>query len=238
MSIGNTGLYYCIMKSITQLFLPGYLINSLILSMIFQTSYADNKNSVQTLLILGDSLSAAYGIQQGGGWVYLLQKKLKQTNKKIHIVNASISGDTTANGLNRLPDDLQLHQPAWVMIELGANDGLRGLSIAHIRDNLQTLIKSSLASGAEVILMEIKIPPNYGKKYTRAFNRIYHKLAEQYDLLLLPFILDEIAIKPELMQADGLHPNDRAQAIISENLWKMLEPVLEIKSEIRRVRGQ
>ncbi|MCK5663898.1 MAG: arylesterase [Thiotrichaceae bacterium] len=226
------------MKSITQLFLPGYLINSLILSMIFQTSYADNKNSVQTLLILGDSLSAAYGIQQGGGWVYLLQKKLKQTNKKIHIVNASISGDTTANGLNRLPDDLQLHQPAWVMIELGANDGLRGLSIAHIRDNLQTLIKSSLASGAEVILMEIKIPPNYGKKYTRAFNRIYHKLAEQYDLLLLPFILDEIAIKPELMQADGLHPNDRAQAIISENLWKMLEPVLEIKSEIRRVRGQ
>ncbi len=214
------------MKSITQLFLPGYLINSLIISMIFQAAYANNEKTQQKLLILGDSLSAAYGIKQGRGWVDLLQNKLSQSNKKIQIVNDSISGDTTANGLNRLPDALQQHQPAWVIIELGANDGLRGLSIAHIRNNLQTLIKSSLASGAEVLLMEIKIPPNYGKKYTRAFNRIYHKLAEQYDMVLLPFILDEIAVKPELMQADGLHPNEQAQTIISENLWKMLEPVL------------
>jgi len=214
------------MKSITQLFLPGYLINSLIISMIFQAAYANNEKTQQKLLILGDSLSAAYGIKQGRGWVDLLQNKLSRSNKKIQIVNDSISGDTTANGLNRLPDALQQHQPAWVIIELGANDGLRGLSIAHIRNNLQTLVKSSLASGAEVLLMEIKIPPNYGKKYTRAFNRIYHKLAEQYDMVLLPFILDEIAVKPELMQADGLHPNEQAQAIISENLWKMLEPVL------------
>ena len=217
------------MKSITQLFLPGYLINSLIISMIFQAAYANNEKTQQKLLILGDSLSAAYGIKQGRGWVDLLQNKLSQSNKKIQIVNDSISGDTTANGLNRLPDALQQHQPAWVIIELGANDGLRGLSIAHIRNNLQTLVKSSLASGAEVLLMEIKIPPNYGKKYTRAFNRIYHKLAEQYDLVLLPFMLDEIAVKPELMQADGLHPNEQAQTIISENLWEMLEPVLREK---------
>ncbi|RKZ92524.1 MAG: arylesterase [Gammaproteobacteria bacterium] len=217
------------MKSITQLFLPGYLINSLIISMIFQAAYANNEKTQQKLLILGDSLSAAYGIKQGRGWVDLLQNKLSQSNKKIQIVNDSISGDTTANGLNRLPDALQQHQPAWVIIELGANDGLRGLSIAHIRNNLQMLIKSSLASGAEVLLMEIKIPPNYGKKYTRAFNRIYHKLAEQYDMVLLPFMLDEIAVKPELMQADGLHPNEQAQTIISENLWEMLEPVLREK---------
>ena len=218
------------MKSTTALFLANLLastlISSLIISMVFQSACADGRKTEQTLLIMGDSLSAAYGIKQGENWTDLLQDKLLQDNRKIHIVNASISGDTTANGLNRLPDALKQHQAQWVIIELGANDGLRGLSIAHIKHNIESLIKVSLETGAEVILMEIKIPPNYGKKYTQAFNQIYHKLAEQYALTLLAFMLDEIAVKPELMQADGLHPNEKAQQIISENLWRALEPVL------------
>ena len=192
---------------------------------MFQPLYADKKHSEQTLLILGDSLSAAYGITHGKGWTDDLQNRLKQNNNNIRIVNASISGDTTANGLNRLPGELK-QQPEWVMIELGANDGLRGLSISHIKHNLQSIINISRASGAQVILMEIKIPPNYGKKYTQAFNQIYHQLAKQYSLILLPFMLDEIILKPQLMQSDGLHPNEKAQAIISKNLWQVLEPVL------------
>ncbi|MCU7939032.1 MAG: hypothetical protein KZQ64_15835 [gamma proteobacterium symbiont of Bathyaustriella thionipta] len=116
------------------------------------------------------------------------------------------------------------------IIELGANDGLRGLSITHIRHNLEVLIKTSFAANTNVFLMEIKIPPNYGKKYTQAFNQIYHKLAEQYNLTLLPFMLDDIILNPELMQVDGLHPNEKAQVIISENLWQTLEPLLNADS--------
>lgn len=216
---------YCIMKSIKAL-LFSTLIFSLLTAVVAQAAYADKKNTLRTLLILGDSLSAAYGIKQDKSWTNVLQKKLQQNNKGIQIINASISGDTTANGINRLTRLLEQQQAQWVIIELGANDGLRGLSISHIKHNLQSLINISHTSGAKVLLMEIKIPPNYGKKYTRAFNQIYHQLAADYSLILLPFMLDEIILKPELMQADGLHPNERAQLIISNNLWQALEPVL------------
>ncbi|MCU7801301.1 MAG: arylesterase [gamma proteobacterium symbiont of Lucinoma myriamae] len=220
------------MKSVTQFFLSIFIVNALSICVLNQFACANEKEMGARLLILGDSLSAGYGIKQGKNWTDLLQNKLSKNNNylnnsKIHIVNASISGDTSANGLNRLPETLKQHQPAWVIIELGANDGLRGLPISHIRHNLEVLIKTSLAANAKVFLMEIKIPPNYGRKYTQAFNHIYHQLAAQYELMLLDFMLDDIILKPELMQADGLHPNEKAQVIISEYLWRALKPLLE-----------
>lgn len=221
------------MKPTIHLFLTILIVNTLSVFVLWQSAAADETKMAAALLILGDSLSAGYGIKQGKSWTDLLQNKLSNNNsylnnKKLHIVNASISGDTSANGVNRLPGALKQHQPAWVIIELGANDGLRGLAIAHIRHNLEMLIKTSLAADAEVFLMEIKIPPNYGKKYTQAFNNIYHTLAAQYNLTLLPFMLDEIILNPELMQADRLHPNEKAQVMISENLWRALEPLLKV----------
>jgi len=178
----------------------------------------------QTIMILGDSLSAGYGITQGHNWTDLLQKRLYQQNKKHQLVNASISGDTTANGLNRLLKALKQYQPDLIIIELGANDGLRGLSVNHIKKNLKLLIQTSLDAKVKILLMEIRIPPNYGKKYTQAFNQIYHQLAKEYSLTLLPFLLDNIVLKPELMQADGLHPNEKAQIKISETIWHSLVP--------------
>jgi len=162
------------------------------------------------LLILGDSLSAGYGINIGKNWTDRLQSKLDKKSLNIKIINASISGDTTANGLNRLNQALKQFQPSRVLIELGANDGLRGLPLKHIKKNLELIVQASLAYQAEVILMEIIIPPNYGKKYTDAFNQIYHDLAEQYSLSLIPFLLTDVATTPGLMQADGLHPNEKA----------------------------
>jgi len=195
---------------------------SLIILLPFEYVCASDESQNETLLILGDSLSAGYGIAQGENWTDLLQIKLSQNNKGLKIANASISGDTTANGLNRLPKALQQFKPKIVLIELGANDGLRGLSLKHIKQNLKQLIQNSLEAKSQVLLMEIIIPPNYGKKYTQAFNQIYHDLAQQYSLTLLPFLLNDIAIKTELMQADGLHPNKRAQEKISDALWQSL----------------
>jgi acyl-CoA thioesterase-1 len=186
------------------------------------TNHDDNWVNKKTLLVLGDSLSAGYGIAQGKNWTDLLQQKWHQNNKKIQLINASISGDTTANGRHRLPLALQKFQPTIVLIELGANDGLRGLSLKHIKRNLKTLIQSSLNANATVLLMEIMIPPNYGKKYTQAFTQIYTDLAIQYDITLLPFFLQDIAFHPELMQADGLHPNEQAQPKIADLLEKQL----------------
>ncbi len=180
----------------------------------------------KTLLILGDSLSAGYGIGDGNNWTDLLQEKLHIENKNIRLINASISGDTTANGVNRLGKALQQFQPTLILIELGANDGLRGLSLQHIKRNLELLIQTCLATQAQVLLMEIIIPPNYGKKYTQAFRQIYRDLANKYSLTLMPFLLENIALKAELMQQDGLHPNEKAQAEISNNLWQLLEPLL------------
>lgn len=180
----------------------------------------------RTILLLGDSLSAGHGIEQGKNWTDLLQHRLNKNNHGVQLINASISGDTSANGLNRLPGAIEQYQPELIIIELGGNDGLRGLSISHIRNNLESLIQSGLDARATVLLMEIRIPPNYGKKYTQAFSRIYPQLAKKYSLPLIPFILNQIVLKPELMQADGIHPNEKAQAEIMETLWQALKPLL------------
>ncbi len=179
------------------------------------------------ILVYGDSLSAAYGITQEQGWVSLLQQRIKQNKLNYAVVNASISGETTSGGLSRIEKALKEHQPKFILIELGANDGLRGLPIAEMRKNLNTMITTSQQYKAKVVLIGMRIPPNYGFKYTRDFKESYEILAKQYKLPLVPFLLDGVAGKRELNQDDGLHPVAKAEPTVLDNVWGVL------KSEIK-----
>ncbi len=177
------------------------------------------------ILVMGDSLSAAYNIPTQAGWVSLLKERLsQQTNWQV--VNASISGETTNGGLTRLPALLRQHQPNIVLLELGANDGLRGLPPSLITNNLETMLTLSQQSGAKVLLLGILLPPNYGPAYLAQFENIYPKLAKKHQLPLVPFLLEGVADKPNLMQDDGLHPTAQAQALIMETVWLELEALL------------
>ena len=176
-----------------------------------------------TLLVWGDSLSAAYGIPLEKGWVALLQTQL---GKDYNIINGSISGETSSGGLTRLPDALKANQPAYVLLELGANDGLRGIALDTLRSNLEQMIKLAQAANAKVVLIGIKLPPNYGVTFTDKFEATYNDLAKQYNLPLVPFLLEGIADNWDLMQADGLHPTAEAQPKVLANVWKVLEGVL------------
>jgi acyl-CoA thioesterase-1 len=178
------------------------------------------------LLVFGDSLSAAYGLASSQGWVHLLGERITRSNLPWQVVNASVSGETTAGGLRRLPGDLKRHQPAVVLIALGANDALRGQPIAAIRSNLEQMIKLARAARAEPVLAGIMIPPNYGIDYAREFSEVYAALAKQHRLRLVPFLLEGIADKPEMFQADQLHPTAAAQARIVDNVWPAVEPLL------------
>ncbi|MCK5918455.1 MAG: arylesterase [Cocleimonas sp.] len=180
------------------------------------------KENPTTLLVWGDSLSAAYGIPVEKGWVSLFQQKYKN----IKVINGSISGETTQGGLTRLPNALALHKPNIVLIELGANDGLRGLSIKAMRGNLTVMIEAIQKTGAKVILAGMKIPPNYGMKYTEQFSNTYVDLAKTYKTSLIPFFLAGIADKFELVQADGLHPTAEAQVIILEHVDAVMDAFL------------
>ncbi|WP_444677045.1 arylesterase [Halomonas sp. E19] len=183
------------------------------------------------MLVMGDSLSAAYGIDAQAGWVSLLQARL---DEKAEVINASISGETSGGGASRLPALLRQHQPDIVLIELGGNDGLRGLPPQQMERNLASMIEASQASGAEVLLLGIDIPPNYGQAYRSAFTGVYTQLAERYDVPLVPFLLEGVALEAGMMQADGIHPTAQAQAVILDNVWPALEPLLE---EHRAQRG-
>lgn len=186
-----------------------------------------NAAHAATILVYGDSLSAAYGIPREQGWVSLLENRLKQQYPSYQVVNASISGETTNGGNSRIKAALQQHKPDIVILELGANDGLRGLPIAGMRNNLTSMIKASQAAKAQVLLIGMMIPPNYGPKYTREFTSSYATLAKEYKLPLVDFLLDGVAGKAELTQADGLHPNADAQERILDNVWKQLKPILK-----------
>lgn len=177
-----------------------------------------------TLLIMGDSLSAAYGIEQDQSWVTLLAERLEDDAQ---VVNASISGETTSGGAQRFADIIGQREPDIVLLELGGNDGLRGLPPAQMRANLATMIEQSQQAGAEVLLLGIDIPPNYGQAYRDAFTGVYHSLAEEYDLSLVPFLLEDIALNKQLMQSDGIHPTAEAQPLILDNVWPALETLLE-----------
>ncbi|MEE2022918.1 arylesterase [Alkalimonas mucilaginosa] len=178
------------------------------------TTYAQPKR----LLLLGDSLSAAYNMQEQQGWVYLTQQWLDTQQLPLTIINASISGETSAGGLARLPALLEQHQPDYVLIELGGNDGLRGFAVAQLEQNLTQLIELSQAQGADVLLMQIRIPPNLGPRYTRQFEGLYPALAERYQLPLWPFFMEQIALNEDLMLPDGIHPNREAQPIIKQQM--------------------
>ena len=181
----------------------------------------------RTILVFGDSLSAAYGLRPEQGWVALLEKRLQAQAYGYQVVNASISGETTSGGLARLPRALSTHRPAIVILELGANDGLRGLPLSVTRDNLTMLVQLATAAGARVLLLGIRLPPNYGPRYGSEFAGMYGQVAEQQHLPLVPFLLEKVALSPELMQADGLHPSAAGEPPVLETVWPFLEPMLQ-----------
>ncbi|HXO14882.1 MAG TPA: arylesterase [Steroidobacteraceae bacterium] len=183
--------------------------------------------SDHTILVLGDSLSAALGIRPEEGWVALLAQRLQAQGYGYQIVNASVSGETTSGGLERLPRALQLHQPGTVILELGANDGLRGLPVSETRENLARMVRLSQTAGARVLLVGMRIPPNYGPRYTEAFARMFPELANQYHLPLVPFLLEKVALDPTRMQQDGMHPNARGEPPVLDTLWPYLKPLLK-----------
>ncbi|WP_411794805.1 arylesterase [Halomonas sp. A29] len=176
------------------------------------------------LLVMGDSLSTAYGLEQETGWVNLLAERL---DGNARVVNASISGETSGGGASRLPELIGQHDPDIVLLELGGNDGLRGLPPSQLEANLAAMIEASQAAGAEVLLLGIDIPPNYGQAYRRAFTAVYTRLADTYDTPLVPFLLEGVALEDGMMQDDGIHPTTDAQPIILDNVWPELAPLLE-----------
>ena len=180
----------------------------------------------RTVLVFGDSLSAAYGIATRDGWVALLGEKLARERPGWRVVNASVSGETTAGGLRRLPEDLKRHGPSIVVIALGANDGLRGLPVAATGANLEAMIRLSREARAEPVLAGLQLPPNYGIEYAREFREQFPRIAKARKVPLVPFLLEGIADRPELFQADQLHPGAKAQARILDNVWPSVEPLL------------
>lgn len=179
-----------------------------------------------TLLVVGDSLSAAYNMPEEDGWVALLSQRIRDRSLPWHVINASVGGETTEGGRARLDGLLERHEPDLVVLQLGGNDGLRGVPVSRIRDNLDTMIRRSRETGAEVLLIGIRLPPNYGSRYTQPFFAQYRELSDEYGIPLLPFLLEGIADNRELMQADGIHPTDEAQPMILERVWPVLHPML------------
>ncbi|MBU2886001.1 arylesterase [Gilvimarinus agarilyticus] len=199
------------------------LVNSYLIC-LFLASFAQADN--KTLLVVGDSLSAGYGIDIKQGWVHQLQLKLDREQLAYTVVNASVSGETTTGGKARLPKLLETHQPDIVLLELGANDGLRGQPIKIPHNNLANMITAVQNADAQVLLIGIQIPPNYGARYTEAFAGIFARLAQTYDTALVPFLLEGVALNPQLMLKDGIHPTAEAQPILLDTVWPYLKPLL------------
>jgi len=177
--------------------------------------------------VVGDSLSSAYGIPRNRGWVTLLEERLKRGHKDYIVVNASISGDTSAHGRARLQPLLDRHQPAIMILELGGNDGLRGLPVAQMKANLAAMSRAARDAGARVILVGQKLPPNYGEAYTKSFEQAFHDLARSERAALVPFLLEDFADKPDFFLPDRIHPTEAAQPLMLERVWKTLRPLLK-----------
>lgn len=185
-----------------------------------------NMQAELRILVVGDSLSAEYGLARGSGWVQHIAQRLAKRNQAYQIRNASISGDTTITGAKRLPSALADFKPTIVVVQLGANDGLRGLPLPEMKANLQKMIELSKDAGAKVLLVGQHIPPNYGRRYADSFHAVYAELAQETGIALVPFMLEDIALDPEMFQADGLHPTAEAQRAIADTIWHHLEPLL------------
>ena len=196
----------------------------LILFLFFSYSItADTKK----LLILGDSISAGYGLKESENWVQLLEHSLNLSGIELKIINSSISGDTTTGGLSRIESDLREHNPNYVLVELGGNDALRGYPIEKIKTNLLKIIDASTAAGANPIIMQIRIPPNYGKNYVTAFESIYSEIAVEKNIPKMSFILEKVALDKSLMQLDGIHPNSKAQPVIAKQIEIELKKIIQ-----------
>ncbi|MHB8743691.1 MAG: arylesterase [Sulfuricaulis sp.] len=182
--------------------------------------------AARTLLVVGDSLSAAYGVDVRAGWTALLAKRLELDKIDYRVINASISGDTTADGLARLPKLLAAHKPTVVIIELGGNDGLRGLSLEQMKHNITAMVTEAKSENARVLIVGMRLPPNYGKYYTERFRHVYPEIASEQHVSLTPFLLEGIATHPSLMQPDGIHANAKAQPKMLMNVWLSLRPLL------------
>lgn len=186
---------------------------------------------------MGDSLSAAYGMPQQQGWVALLDQKLEKNGFNYEVINASISGETTHGGLTRLPGALDQYKPELVVLELGANDGLRGAPLALIERNLTRLIAQARSAGARVLLLEMRIPPNYGPRYSDGFTALFEKVAQMQDVPMVPFFMAPVVLQPELMQDDGLHPNEQAQPVLLDQLWQPLISLLQSPYRAQKKEG-
>ena len=215
-------MFYRLRSIMRYLLLSPFLLG--LSCLIFQTepTYAADKN----ILIYGDSLSAAYGIPQQLGWVRLLQQRLEEQHLQYKVINASVSGETTSGGLSRLSATLKEHQPNIIILELGANDGLQGLPLPLMKANLSEMIVKSKKNGAKVLLIGMKIPPNYGSMYSQSFSQKYQLLSKEHKVLIVPFMLKGMENQPDLIQDDGLHPNAKAQSMILENIWQQLKIIL------------
>jgi acyl-CoA thioesterase-1 len=179
------------------------------------------------ILVFGDSISAGYGIRVEQGWVSLLARKISQLGYGFRVINASVSGETTAGGLARLPHALEVQDPKILILELGGNDGLRSLPLATTEDNLERMIGLARAHGVRVLLLGMRMPPNYGERYTSGFQQMYTQLAEKYQLALVPFLLEKVALDSRLMQPDGIHPTESGQPLLLDTVWPKLAPLLQ-----------
>ena len=206
-------------------------IGVLLLSLLLAWSRAQAAGADNTLLVFGDSLSAGYGLKAEQGWASLLQQRLAARGYGQRVVNASVSGETTSGGRSRLPRALAQHHPSIVILELGANDGLRGLPLATARENLAAMIDAIRASKAQVLLVGVQLPPNYGPAYTGAFSALYAELARQRRVAVVPFLMEGVALDERLMQSDGLHPNAAGQPRLLDTVWNALQPMLGRKAK-------
>lgn len=188
-------------------------------------------SNASNLLVMGDSLSAAYNLRQEAGWVSLLENQLSTSHPDIKIINASVSGETSQGGLSRFTLLMSAHQPRWVILELGANDALRGYPLAQTADNLERMIEQSQQANAKILLIGNRIPQNFGKRYTDMFFNLYQTIANKHQLAYMPFMLEGIALDKNLMQDDGLHPNKAGQLVIMKNILPYLSPLLEHERE-------
>lgn len=194
-------------------------------TLIFLSGYA----SATTILIMGDSLSAAYNLRQQDGWVSLLENQLSQSHPDVSVINASVSGETTQGGLSRFSSLLATHKPKWVVLELGANDALRGYPLNQTSLNLEKMIEQAQQVGAVTLLIGNQIPQNYGKRYTQMFFNLYKDIASKYNVAYMPFMLKGVALNKDLMQDDGLHPNKDGQPVVLQNILPYLQPLMTQK---------